>query len=88
MQPQQLEQVRLRDVKVRLKVTLERELADYLERDRITHKLKTRSDAIEEAIRNLRHAELERDTVSAASDPAQQADADWWAFTSADGLRG
>ncbi len=88
MQPQQLEQVRIRDVKIRLTVKLERELADYLERHHITHKLKMRSDAIEEAIRSLRHAELERDTILAASDSAQQADADWWAFTGADGLRG
>lgn len=75
-------------MKATLNVTVERELANYLERYRTIHKLKTRSDAIEEAIRSLRRAELERDAILAANDPEQQADADWWAFTSADGLRG
>ena len=74
-------------MKVRLKVTLERELADYLEPYRTAHQLRTRSAVIEEAIRSLRRAELERDAILAASDIEQQADADWWAFAFADGLR-
>jgi Arc/MetJ-type ribon-helix-helix transcriptional regulator len=75
-------------MKATLNVTVERELADYLERYRTTHHLKTRSDAVEQAIRTLRRLELERDAILAAKDPEQQADADWWAFTGADGLRG
>ncbi len=75
-------------MKATLNVTVERELANYLERYRTAHRLKTRSDAIEEAIRTLRRSELERDAMLAANDPDQQADADWWAFTNADGLRG
>lgn len=74
-------------MKVTLKVTLECESVHYLELYRIVHQLETYSDAIEKAIRSLRRAELERDAILAASDPEQQADADWWAFTSADGLR-
>lgn len=73
-------------MKVRLKVTFERELADYLEPYRTAHQLRTRSAAIEEAIRSLRRAELERDAILAASDIEQQAD--WWASAFADGLRG
>ena len=75
-------------MKATLNVTVERELADYLERYRTSHQLRTRSEALEEAIRTLRRAELERDAILAASDPEQQADADWWDFTNADGLRG
>ena len=73
-------------MKVRLKVAVERELTDYLEPYRTAHQLRTRSAAIEEALRSLRRAELERDAILAASDIEQQADADWWAF--AYGLRG
>ena len=80
--------VMIHGMKSTLNVTVERELADYLERYRDTHGLKTRSEAVEEAIRSLRRVELERDAILAAQDPEQQADAEWWAFTSADGLRG
>ena len=75
-------------MKATLNVTVERELADYLERYRASHQLRTRSEALEDAIRALRRAELERDAILAASDPEQQSDADWWDFTSVDGLRG
>lgn len=75
-------------MKAKLKVTIESDLAAFLERYRTTHQLKTRSEAVEAAIRTLRQAELERDAREAATDPEQQADADWWAFTNADGLRG
>ncbi len=75
-------------MKATLNVTVERELADYLERYRTSHQLRTRSEALEEAIRTLRRAELERDAILAASDLDQQADAAWWDFTNADGLRG
>jgi metal-responsive CopG/Arc/MetJ family transcriptional regulator len=74
-------------VKAKLKVTVESDLAAFLERYRITHQLKTRSEAVEAAIRTLRRTELERDVLEAANDPDQQADANWWAFTNADGLR-
>jgi Arc/MetJ-type ribon-helix-helix transcriptional regulator len=74
-------------MKATLNVTVERDLAEYLERYRSTHRLKSRSDAVEAAISALRRAELERDAILAANDPEQQADADWWAFTAADGLR-
>lgn len=57
-------------MKVRLKATLERELADYLEHYRITHKLKTRSEAIEEAIHSLRRAELQRDAIPRRERPS------------------
>ena len=75
-------------MKATLNVTVDRELADYLERYRSSYQLRTRSEALEDAIRALRRAELERDAILAASDPEQQSDADWWDFTSADGLRG
>lgn len=75
-------------MKATLNVTVDRELADYLEHYRSRHQLKSRSDAIENAICTLRRVELERDAILAANDPEQQADADWWAFTGADGLRG
>ena len=75
-------------MKSTLNVTVESDLATFLEQYRTTHQLKTRSEAVEAAIRTLRRAELERDAHEAANDPEQQADADWWAFTNADGLRG
>jgi Arc/MetJ-type ribon-helix-helix transcriptional regulator len=75
-------------VKATLNVTVEPELADFLDRYRSNHQLKTRSEAVEAAIRTLRRIELERDAEEAANDPEQQADADWWAFTTADGLHG
>jgi Arc/MetJ-type ribon-helix-helix transcriptional regulator len=75
-------------MKSTLNVTVESDLAEFLEQYRSTHHLKTRSEAVEAAIRTLRRAELERDALEAANDPEQQADADWWAFTNADGLRG
>jgi Arc/MetJ-type ribon-helix-helix transcriptional regulator len=75
-------------MKATLNVTVETDLAEFLEQYRSNHQLKTRSEAIEAAIRSLRRSELERDALLAANDPEQQADADWWAFTNADGLRG
>ena len=75
-------------MKSTLNVTVESDLTAFLERYRSRHQLKTRSEAVEAAIRTLRHVELERDALEAANDPEQQADADWWAFTDADGLRG
>ena len=75
-------------MKSTLNVTVESDLAEFLERYRSTHQLKTRSEAVEAAIRSLRREELERDARAAANDPEQQADANWWAFTNADGLRG
>jgi antitoxin ParD1/3/4 len=75
-------------MKATLNVTVESDLAEFLERYRNTHQLKTRSEAVEAAIRTLRRAELEQDAKEAANDPEQQADADWWAFTNADGLNG
>jgi Arc/MetJ-type ribon-helix-helix transcriptional regulator len=75
-------------MKATLNVTVETDLAEFLERYRTQHQLKTRSEAVEAAIRTLRRSELERDALLAANDPEQQADADWWAFTNADGLRG
>jgi Arc/MetJ-type ribon-helix-helix transcriptional regulator len=77
----------IESMKTTLNVTVEPDLAEFLERYRSSHQLKTRSEAVEAAIRTLRHAELERDAQEAANDPEQQADADWWAFTIADGLR-
>jgi metal-responsive CopG/Arc/MetJ family transcriptional regulator len=74
-------------MKAKLKVTVESDLAAFLERYSITHQLKTRSEAVEAAIRILRRSELEHNAHEAANDPEQQADADWWAFTNADGLR-
>jgi hypothetical protein len=75
-------------MKAKLKVTIESDLAAFLEQYRITHQPKTHSEAVEAAIRNLRRAELERDAFEAATDPKQQADADWWTFTNADGFHG
>jgi antitoxin ParD1/3/4 len=74
-------------MKAKLRVTVESDLAVFLEQYRTTHQLKTRSEAVEAAIRILRRAELERDGLEAANDPEQQADANWWTFTNADGLR-
>jgi Arc/MetJ-type ribon-helix-helix transcriptional regulator len=75
-------------MKAKLMLTVESDLAAFLEQYRITHQLKTRSEAVEAAIRTLRRAELERDAREAANDPEQQTDTNWWAFTNADGLRG
>jgi len=75
-------------MKATLNVTVEQDLADYLEHYRATHQLKSRSDAVASAIRALRRSELERDARQAAQDPEQASDADWWAFTSGDGLGG
>jgi Arc/MetJ-type ribon-helix-helix transcriptional regulator len=75
-------------MKSTLNVTVESDLATFLEQYRTTHQLKSRSEAVEAAIRTLRRAELERDALEAANDPEQKADADWWAFTNADGLHG
>jgi antitoxin ParD1/3/4 len=69
----------------KLKVTVESDLAAFLEQYRTTHQLKTRSEVVEAAIQTLRRAELEQNVHEAANDPEQRTDADWWAFTNTDG---
>ena len=73
-------------MKVKLKLTVETDLTVFLEQYRTTHQLKTHSEAVKVAIRTLRRVELERNALEATNDPEHQADADWWAFTNADGL--
>jgi antitoxin ParD1/3/4 len=75
-------------MKATLNVTVEQELANYLEHYQTTHRLKSRSEAVSSAIRALRRSELERDAREAAQDPEQAADAAWWGFTGKDGLGG
>ncbi len=75
-------------MRVKISANLDTELIGFLERYRQRHGLKTRSQALEKAIRELRRADLRSEFAAAAKDPDQQADADWWAFTGADGLRG
>jgi Arc/MetJ-type ribon-helix-helix transcriptional regulator len=73
-------------MKVHLSARIDADLAQYLERFREEHRLKTRSEALETAIRALRDRTLEREYAIAMDEWEASGDAARWERTVADGL--
>jgi len=70
----------------KISANLDTELIAFLERYRQRQGFKTRSEAIEQAIRELRRAHLRSEYAAAAQDPEYLADVKLWDATVADGL--
>jgi antitoxin ParD1/3/4 len=73
-----------RSTKIKLSVTIEPTLLDFLERYQASHARKTKSAVVEEALTLLR--ELERAYCEAAQEWLENPDAQLWESTAGDGL--
>jgi Arc/MetJ-type ribon-helix-helix transcriptional regulator len=71
---------------IKISANLDTGLVAFLERYREHRGLKTRSEALEDAIRELRQAHLRSEYAAAAQDPEYISDVKFWDATSADGL--
>jgi antitoxin ParD1/3/4 len=75
-----------RSTKIKLSVTIEPTLLDFLERYQASHVRKTKSAVVEEALALLRERELERAYREAAQEWLEIPDAQLWESTAVDGL--
>jgi antitoxin ParD1/3/4 len=75
-----------RSTKIKLSVTIEPTLLDFLERYQISHARKTKSAVVEEALTLLCERELERAYREAAQEWLENPDAPLWESTAGDGL--
>jgi antitoxin ParD1/3/4 len=73
-----------RSTKIKLSVTIEPTLLDFLERYQASHARKTKSAVVEEALALLR--ERERAYIDAAQEWLENPDAQLWESTAGDGL--
>ncbi len=71
---------------IKVSANLDSGLVTFLERYQQQHGLKTRSEALEEAIRELRQAHLRSEYAAAAQDPDYLADVKRWDGTITDGI--
>jgi hypothetical protein len=71
---------------VKISANLDTGLVQFLEHYQTKHQIKTRSEALEAAIRELRHAHLRSEYAAAAQDPDYLADIQIWDSTINDGL--
>lgn len=78
--------VTIRAMKVHLSARVDAELADYLADYQQAHGVKTRSEALEIAIRTLRDKALEHEYAMAMEEWEQDGDAALWDRLVADGL--
>jgi hypothetical protein len=65
-------------VKTKIVATLDAELVQFLERYQTRHQIKSRSETLEVAIRELRRAHLRNEYAAAAQDPDYLADVQAW----------
>jgi metal-responsive CopG/Arc/MetJ family transcriptional regulator len=65
-------------VKTKIAVKLDTELVQFLEHYQNLHQIKTRSETLEVAIRELRRAHLRSEYAAAAQDPEYLADLQAW----------
>lgn len=70
----------------KISANLDSTLIAFLERYQAQRGLKTRSEALEDAIRELRQAHLRSEYAACAQDPEYLSDVKFWDATSADGL--
>lgn len=70
----------------KISANLDTELVAFLEKYQQRQGLKTRSEALEDAIRELRRAHLRAEYAAAAQDPDYLSDVKRWDSTVADGL--
>ncbi len=70
----------------KISANVDTELVAFLEKYQQRRGLKTRSEALEDAIRELRRAHLRAEYAAAAQDPDYLADVKRWDSTVADGL--
>jgi Arc/MetJ-type ribon-helix-helix transcriptional regulator len=70
----------------KISANVDTELVTFLERYQVKRGLKTRSEALEDAIRELRRAHLRAEYAAAAQDPDYLSDLKRWDSTVADGL--
>jgi hypothetical protein len=73
-------------MKTKIVAKLDAELVRFLEHYQTKHQIKTRSEALEAAIRELRRAHLRSEYAAAAQDPEYLADIQIWDATINDGL--
>jgi metal-responsive CopG/Arc/MetJ family transcriptional regulator len=70
----------------KISANLDSTLIAFLERYQAQRGLKTRSEALEDAIRELRQTHLRSEYAAAAQDSEYLSDVKFWDATSADGL--
>jgi len=73
-------------MKVHVTARLDERLASFLDAYQREHRLGSRSEALEEAVRALRDKELQREYAVALSELETSGDAEAWDATAADGL--
>jgi Arc/MetJ-type ribon-helix-helix transcriptional regulator len=71
---------------VKISANLDASLVAFLQQYQEQHQLKTRSSALEAALRELQRSHLRAEYASAAQDPDYLADVAAWDGTIADGL--